>query len=95
MLHPVQDVARFLEPLGCASLAGSVLVAVLLILGIAHVIGRLLKTLDGLLEARISNRSGTAAIGAPAGLSGLLALLALLPLLSLLAFLALLAGLVR
>jgi hypothetical protein len=50
MLHAIQDVASFLEPFSGTTLAGRVLVSVLLIFGIAHVIGRLLKTLDGLLE---------------------------------------------
>ena len=75
MLHPVQDVARFLESLGGAALACAVLVSILLILRIAHIIGRLLKTLDGLLEAGIGYRSGAAAICTAAKLSGLLALL--------------------
>jgi hypothetical protein len=100
VLHPVQDVARLLQPVGRAALARSVL-AILLILSIAHVLGRFLKALDRLLQARIADRSGTAALRATAGLlSGLpllplLALLPLLSLLSLLALLTLLAGLVR
>src|ERR1700720_3705700 len=95
MLHPIQDVASFLEPISGTALACRVLVPVLLVFRRAHVIGGLLQTLDGLLQARIGNRSGASAISALAGLPvGLLALLPLLSLLSLLSLLALLAGLV-
>src|SRR5579864_4777620 len=99
MLHAVQDVASLLEPLSGTALTGGVLVSILLALRIAHVFRRFLKTFDGLLEARIGDRSGAAAIGAaaglPVGLLPLLALLPLLPLLALLALLPLLAGLIR
>ena len=72
VLHPVQDVASFLQSFGRAPLSGVGLIgiAALLILGLAHVIGRTRQALERLLEAWIGQwnryaRIGSAGLGFP------------------------------
>ncbi len=54
MLHPVQDVASFLQAVGGAALSGSGLggIAVLLALGVLHVLGGFFQAIQGLLQLR-------------------------------------------
>src|SRR5580704_4844065 len=100
-LHPVQDVARFLQPLGRALLTGTGFVGIraLRILGLPHVVSGASQAIQRLLELRF--RGGIGALRAvPIGLAGRLlslltrfsrlTLLALLPLLALLSLLGLL-----
>ena len=94
MLHPVQDVASFLQTISCAPLPrGSLLgTAVLLALGALHVLGGFLQTIESLLQLRRSDGANAAGAARLSGLlAGLLSLLSLLTGLALLTRLALLS----
>ena len=91
MLHPVEEVASFPQPVGCAALSGGGLfgAAVLLFLGVLHVLGGFFQPVEGLLQLRSGHRTTSA--GLSRLLAGLLTRLAWLPLLSRLPWLSLLA----
>src|SRR6202035_2801140 len=96
MLHPVQQIARFLQTIGGALLSGGGLLwtPVLLLFGALHVLSGFFQAIQSLLQlwrgggadaARTARLSGLARL-----LAGLLALLSLLPLLTFLSLLSLL-----
>ncbi len=70
MLHPVQDVASFLQTVGRAALSGGGLLgtAVLLALGVLHVLGGLLQPVEGLLQLRRRDGSNLPAVARLSGL---------------------------